>query len=327
MRRIKKFAAGGSTGRYQAKYDRKVADIDSDYEKMLKRGVDKRVADAKRAQRMADAKDDMAKWTKSDRTETRAAKKASERSLSETRRSVRRGEPAPVEKKAEAPKAEAPKSESKPVVQETPKAEAKKSYDDMSFSAAFRQAMKDKGKGETFTWKGKSYKLEMAGDRKPTSRGAPPAGGRSSSGSGRGTPSAGGRPSSDSSGSGRGTPPTPRNPLAQYEQEKARRAGTTGPGIAVTASRAQVEAAKADARKKAAAFLAKQEQAAKDAAIRRGQRPARFATPTDAQLDRVANQQGFKKGGKVKKYAKGGVVKKSINGIAKRGLTRGARKK
>lgn len=320
MRRIKKFAAGGSTDRYQAKYDRKVADIDSDYEKMLKRGVDKRVADAKRAQRMADAKDDMAKWTKSDRTETRAAKKASERSLSETRRSVRRGEPAPAGKKDEAPKAEAPKFESKPVVQETPKAEAKKSYDDMSFSAAFRQAMKDKGKGETFTWKGTSYKLEMAGDKKPTSR-APAR--TSAPSAGRGTPPARG----GSSSAGRGTPSTPRNPLAQYEQEKARRAGTTGPGIAVTASRAQVEAAKADARKKAAAYLAKQQQTASDAAIRRGQRPAKFAAPTDAQLDRIANQQGFKKGGKVKKYAKGGVVKKSINGIAKRGLTRGAGKK
>jgi hypothetical protein len=40
------------------------------------------------------------------------------------------------------------------------------SYDGMSFSAAFRQAMKDKGRGGTFTWKGKSYKLETAGDKK-----------------------------------------------------------------------------------------------------------------------------------------------------------------
>jgi len=272
MRRIKKFAAGGSTGRYQAKYDRKVADIDSDYEKMLKRGVDKRVADAKRAQRMADAKDDMAKWTKSDRTETRAAKKASERSLSETRRSVRRGEPAPVEKKAEAPKAEAPKFESKPVVQETPKAEAKKSYDDMSFSAAFRQAMKDKGKGETFTWKGESYKLEYAGAKKPTSR----------------------------------APASP--PASAPARAPARNAGPP-------------TAARGNARPPATPGLTSEQYTR---AVRTGVIPGNASAEDRANLHATIKSVREAQSGK---YAKGGVVKKSINGIAKRGLTRGARKK
>ena len=87
MRKMKKFAAGGSD-KYKAKYDRKVADIKSDYDKAMKGKTGKAadVAKAKYEQRMADAKDDLAKWTKSDRTETRAGEKAAERNLSMTRK-------------------------------------------------------------------------------------------------------------------------------------------------------------------------------------------------------------------------------------------------
>lgn len=87
MRKMKKFAAGGSD-KYKAKYDRKVADIKSDFDKAMKgkTGRAAEVAQAKYDQRMADAKDDLAKWTKSDRTETRAGEKSAERNLSMTRK-------------------------------------------------------------------------------------------------------------------------------------------------------------------------------------------------------------------------------------------------
>lgn len=38
------------------------------------------------------------------------------------------------------------------------------SYDDMTFTAAFAQAMDDKGEGDVFTWRGKTYKLETSSD-------------------------------------------------------------------------------------------------------------------------------------------------------------------
>lgn len=303
MRKMKKFARGGSTDRAKARMDRRMADIEKDYQRAIAKGKSEREAKAKRDQRIADARDDYAKRTGADRTETRAAEKAAEAKLKAVRRGVDK-DIKPLSVTAEGSK---PLATAKVDMPEVKTPEVGASSGRQTFSQAFAAARRSGAK--TFTWNGKSYTTEMRGE------------GRSSTparGSGR----------SDRSSNGSGAASRERsNPLAQYEREKARREGTTGLGIAVTASRAQVEAAKADARKKAAAYLAKQQQAASDAAIRRGQRPAKFAAPTDAQLDRIANQQGFKKGGKVKKYAKGGVVKKSINGIAKRGLTRGARKK
>jgi hypothetical protein len=87
MRKMKKFSDGGSD-KYKAKYERKIADIKSDYDKAMKgkTGRAAEIAAAKRDQRLADAKDDLAKWTKSDRTETRAGEKAAERNLSMTRK-------------------------------------------------------------------------------------------------------------------------------------------------------------------------------------------------------------------------------------------------
>ena len=84
MRKIKKFAAGGSSDRAQARYDRMMADIKKDYEKARAKNPD--IAKAKMEQRMADAKDDLAKARGEDRSSTRAAEKAAERALSEARR-------------------------------------------------------------------------------------------------------------------------------------------------------------------------------------------------------------------------------------------------
>jgi len=83
-RMMKKFSAGGAQGRY----DRRMADIEKDYAKAMTRKTGKaaEVAEAKRQQRIADAKDDFAKRTGADRTATRAAEKLAERNLTKTRR-------------------------------------------------------------------------------------------------------------------------------------------------------------------------------------------------------------------------------------------------
>ena len=83
-RTMKKFSAGGAQGRY----DRRMADIEKDYKKAMARktGKDAEVAEAKRQQRIADAKDDLAKRTGADRSATRAAEKAAESNLTKTRK-------------------------------------------------------------------------------------------------------------------------------------------------------------------------------------------------------------------------------------------------
>jgi hypothetical protein len=81
---MKKFSAGGAQGRY----DRRMADIEKDYAKAMTRKTGKaaEVADAKRQQRIADAKDDLAKRTGADRTATRAAERTAESNLTKTRK-------------------------------------------------------------------------------------------------------------------------------------------------------------------------------------------------------------------------------------------------
>lgn len=83
-RTMKKFSAGGAQGRY----DRRMADIEKDYKKAMARKTGKaaEVAEAKRQQRIADAKDDLAKRTGADRTATRAAERAAESNLKKTRK-------------------------------------------------------------------------------------------------------------------------------------------------------------------------------------------------------------------------------------------------
>jgi hypothetical protein len=83
-RTMKKFSAGGAQGRY----DRRMADIEKDFKKAMARktGKDAEVAEAKRQQRIADAKDDLAKRTGADRTATRAAERAAESNLTKTRK-------------------------------------------------------------------------------------------------------------------------------------------------------------------------------------------------------------------------------------------------
>jgi len=83
-RKMKKFSAGGAQGRY----DRRMADIEKDFKKNSagKSGKALEVLEAKRMQRTADAKDDLAKRTGADRTATRAAERAAESNLTKTRK-------------------------------------------------------------------------------------------------------------------------------------------------------------------------------------------------------------------------------------------------
>lgn len=101
-RKLKRFATGGDavTG---SRYSRKTDDIEKDYQKALKRGKDADVAKAKRDQRLADARDDLAKWRGEDRSETRAAERAAERNLTMTRRYGAASAPKVLEAEASKP--------------------------------------------------------------------------------------------------------------------------------------------------------------------------------------------------------------------------------
>jgi len=73
-------------GKVDERMKRKTDDIEKDYKIALAKGKNADIAKAKYEQRMADAKDDYAKWTKADRSQTSAAEKAAEMALSEARK-------------------------------------------------------------------------------------------------------------------------------------------------------------------------------------------------------------------------------------------------
>jgi len=151
---LKKFADGGSA---QARYDRRVADIQSDYEKRAKSG-NASVAAAKRDQRMADAKDDLAKRTGADRTKTRADESAAEAALTQARRT--RGASYDTAQSIKRVTSDQPIASAK----DLPTLTVKPSVEPSTFSAAFKAARADKGSGKTFMWRGKSYSKNMAGE-------------------------------------------------------------------------------------------------------------------------------------------------------------------
>ena len=154
-RKMKKFSEGGAQGRY----DRRMADIKKDFAKDSagKSGRALEVLEAKRAQRIADAEDDRAKRMGTDRTATRAAERAAESNLTKTR-------------KYGAPKAvttEASVSEPKVATIAAPVKSGIASKPS-SFKEAFKAARSRLGAGKTFTFNGKSYTTNIAGEgRKP----------------------------------------------------------------------------------------------------------------------------------------------------------------
>ena len=257
-RAMKKFSAGGAQG----KYDRRMADIEKDFKKAMARktGKDAEVAEAKRQQRIADAKDDLAKRTGADRTATRAAERLAESNLTKTRKY---GAPQSVTKDTAGPTGKvtdtlgaltAPKSGIKP----------------QSFGAAFKEARSRLGAGKTFTFNGKSYTTNIAGEgRKPTS-------GRTGTGTGAST-------SSTNKGSGASTSSTNTGAAAAAKQKD-------------TTPVKQKDTVSAAKPKESAASLA-----AKEAAER-----ARMAklTGNQGRLARLADITGFGKANALDQRAK-----------------------
>ena len=161
--KMRKFSAGGAQGRY----DRRMADIEKDYKIALAKGKNEGVAKAKYEQRKADAEDDRAKRTGADRTATRAAERASEVTLKEARRtkgmSITKRDMAADFKKYFA---------DKPMTAKAAEPAAEKAKP-QTFGAAFKEARARLGSGKTFTYNGKSFTTNIAGEgRKPTSGGS-----------------------------------------------------------------------------------------------------------------------------------------------------------
>jgi len=311
-KKVRKFADGGSE-RYKARMDRKTADIEKDYKIALAKGKNADVAKAKYEQRMADAKDDFAKWTKADRTVTRAGESAAEAALKEARRTNGRS----IQMRDTLEKV------NKPLEPKVDVASTLKSVDTgpkktPSFGEAFRAARAAGDK--TFTWNGKSYAAKMAGEgaKKPAPKTA--------------------------------TKPASSSPLGdfylnQYPKIKGNAAGIKGVSIAESAA-AQTKAGKSNLPATPVRATSKRDERFAPAASSgtRSQRDERFApkVPAGTRSEdtrtrplllvgdeaRKANKGtigGMKKGGKVapKKMAKGG----SVDGCAIRGKTRAPMKK
>jgi hypothetical protein len=229
-RKMKKFSEGGAQGRY----DRRMADIEKDFKKAMTRktGKDAEVAEAKRQQRIADAKDDLAKRMGTDRTATRAAERAAESNLTKTRKYG-----APKAVTAEAPAAKV--TDSLPALT-APKMDSSIGKP-QSFAAAFKDARARLGAGKTFTFNGKKFTTNMAGEGKSasrtgtgTGRGTPPVAGKGTPPvAGKGTPPVAGKGTPPVAG--KGTPPVTGKPkesaaslAAQEAAERARMAKLKG---------------------------------------------------------------------------------------------------
>jgi hypothetical protein len=300
-RKLKKFSAGGAQGRY----DRRMADIEKDFKKDSagKTGKAFEVLEAKRAQRTADAKDDLAKRTGADRTATRAAEKLAESNLTKTRKygapqSVTKDNAGPTGKVTDTLGAiTTPKSgiDSKP----------------QSFGAAFKEARARLGAGKTFTYNGKSFTTNIAGEgrksvqkpvQKPTQQASASASASASGSSTRAQMEAG-------RAEMRRQTASKEAELRREANRAAMRRKAAGVGQLVGPASAQ-EGRIREAQKTAAAVKPVDDKAAK---LSRLKVAAEAPGATQFAKDRYkfASESGKAKGGKVKKektmkYAKGG---------------------
>ena len=228
-RKSLKFAKGGSSDRSQARYDRKIADIESDYQKAMrnKSGRAAEVAKAKYEQRMADARDDLAKWTGADRSKTRAAEAAAERELTMTRRYGARKIPGLED--ADKPLV-TPKGPSEAEMSKITSDANQRFKDSGSFKAAFAAARKDPNKPKTFTWRGTSYTTELASEKPKVAARSTGSGRGASTTAGRGTTTTAGRGAPTTAG--RGTPSTAGRGTSTGARVAAAVAG--GPSVVAT---------------------------------------------------------------------------------------------
>jgi hypothetical protein len=139
---------------------RKTDDIQSDYMKAQARNAGNtaklNVAKAKYEQRMADAKDDMAKWSGSDRTATRKGEADAEAALTQARRT--RGQSI-----ADRDTAAAKPTATPAATTATAATAAKPDYDKMSFAKAFAAARKVPGR-PNFMYRGKPITTDFRGE-------------------------------------------------------------------------------------------------------------------------------------------------------------------
>jgi hypothetical protein len=321
-RAMKKFSAGGAQGRY----NRRMADIDKDFTKDSKgkSGRALEVLEAKRAQRTADAKDDLAKRTGADRTATRAAERAAESNLTKTRKY---GAPQSVTKDTAGPTGKvtdtlgaltAPKSElaNKP----------------QSFAAAFKEARakaikegRDPNK-EIFTWGGKKKVALMATAPKPAA-GSPSVKKNAAQLLPTGKSKSDIRPIPTTPAKTTVAPLAAKKGLSPAEYERALKTGTI-PGTASAEDRANLMAtikAKRDAGYAKGGTVKKKETTMKyrsggstppkptaadraaDAKFRKSIKNLKPTPEQAAAIGRANRSSGYAKGGKVKKMAVGGM--------------------
>lgn len=267
----------------QDRFSNRMADIERDYERQVARGMDPVVARAKRRQRVADARDDLAIRSGGDRSQTRADERAAESALTEARRGTRartalpsRNIATPAPRIASESAAPASVSSATIAAATTPGASAR-SLDPLDFGAAFRAARAEPNRQPTFRWRGREYTTQTREEAPRSNRNTPT----------RRTAT----PTPQVAPTSRSTPtPTPA-PAAN------RRTGLTGPEY-TTALRTGTIPGNASAEDR-----------------------ANLRATIAAQRD-AARSRGAAKGGSVKKLAKAAPAKKSIDGIAKRGKTR-----
>jgi len=155
---MKKFSRGGAQGMY----DRRMADIEKDRKIALAKGKNADVVEAKAAQRKADAEDDRAKRMGLDRTATRKAEYDAEQRLSRTRR-FGADKPAAAAQPAATPAA-TPAAAATPEVAKAKPKTIRQEFNE-AFSAARAKAVKegrDPNK-EIFMFGGKKKVALMAG--------------------------------------------------------------------------------------------------------------------------------------------------------------------
>lgn len=147
----------------QDRFSNRMADIERDYERQVARGMDPVVARAKRRQRVADARDDLAIRSGGDRSQTRADERAAESALTSARRGTRamtalpsRNVATPTPRIASESAAPASVSSADVAAATTPGAGAR-SLDPLDFGAAFRAARAEPNRQPTFRWRGREY--------------------------------------------------------------------------------------------------------------------------------------------------------------------------
>lgn len=320
-RKPTKFRSGGSSDRSQARFERRVADIDSDLARAL-RGASEReaqVARAKHRQRMADARDDMAKRTGGDRTQTRAAERGAEAELTRTRRQGATFSPK-VDSAAPTP------ASSAQIAAATSPAAKTGSSGSQTFAQAFRAARE--GGGKTFTWRGKSYSTKMAGGG-GSSRATPRANTPAKPPAPKGNPAVKRNVTTAAVEQATGRSTTPgASTLTADQQGRAQdfrsafqgRGSTTAP----TARAATPTVTPAAARR----AVAEEQGRTQSRVSAQGLNPSRTAPVTDARAQQIAEaiarrEARLKEGKNPYGFAKGG----SVDGIAVRGKTRAKTRK